>query len=140
MMAKGVPNSAIDKSAREAFQPITDEAVSLAKGHRQPRRPKGGHIDENIKFLRRKDSTRRVRNFVLGAVGKRKSILTWLEFGVAPHVQPIRLRGGIHPGHRPFPIMRPAYDAHSQEVTERFGREIWKYVAAMALTINKGRK
>lgn len=128
VLGRGLPSGAIDRSAVRASKPMLDEAITRAKAHRQPRRPKGGHIDENIKVARKKESTRTRRQFVFGAFGPRKSILRWLELGTLPHFQPRRFGGIFHPGARRFPIMRPAYDNHSDKTINRFGMEIWKEI------------
>lgn len=138
VLGRGLPNSAVDRSAKSAAKPMVDDAKMRARMHRQPKRPKGGHIDENLKFLRRKDSSKSKRGFVFGAIGRRKSILTWLEFGTRPHWQPRRFGGYMHPGARPFPVMRPAFDAHADKTIDRFGREIWKEVERMVFRVNRG--
>lgn len=140
-LGRGLPGSSIDGAMKSAANPMLTDVISRARKHRQPgRAPKGGHIDQNIKFFRRKQSSKRRRDYVLGATGKRKSILTWLEYGTRAHFQPRRFGGIMHPGARRFPILRPAYDGHHEEVPERFGREIWKHIALMAVALNKGRK
>lgn len=139
VLGRGMPASTIDRAATRASKPMVDDAVQRARSHRQPgRRPKGGHIDETIKFLRRKESSRKHRQFVFGATGPRKSILTWLEFGTLPHFQPRRFGGIFHPGARRFPVLRPAFDAHSDGVTENFGREYLKELTRMIGRLRKG--
>jgi hypothetical protein len=137
-LAKGIPAGVIDKAAAKAMKPMTDEAVSIARAHRQPGpRPKGGHLDEGIAFRKSKKQTSKKRSYALGAIGRARKILTLLEFGVAPHVQPIRLHGGVHPGHQAFPIMRPAYDSHSDEVPREFGVDIGQYLQSRISKMKK---
>lgn len=45
-----------------------------------------------------------------------------LEFGTAPHWQPMRQR--MHPGAMAFPHLRPAYDTTKVEVVKVLGREV----------------
>lgn len=136
-LGKGIPTSSIDRSMTNAAQPMVADAKERAKAHRQEKRPKGGHIDENLKLARKKDSSKSRRRFVLGAFGDRKSVLTWLEFGTSAHWQPRRFGGILHPGARPFPVMRPAFDAHSNDTIDRFGTEIWKEIERLVAKYGK---
>ncbi len=137
-LARGIPPSVIDRSATAAMKPMTDDAVAAARAHRQPgRRPNGGHLDEGIAFKKTKGGSRRNRSYVLGAMNRARNILHLLEFGVAPHVQPIRLKGGVHPGHQAFPIMRPAFDANSDGVAQTFGDGIIDYIESAASRMKK---
>lgn len=140
VLGRGLPSSTIDRAAVKSSAPMVADAVERAKKHRQQRRPKGGHIDENIKFLRRKTSTKKKRSFVFGATGKRKSILTWLEYGTAAHWQPRRFGGILHPGARRFPVLRPAFDSHADNINESFGREIISQIEALIRRLPKRRR
>jgi hypothetical protein len=54
-----------------------------------------------------------------------RKIAHLVEFGTAPHWQP-RWRGGwMHPGARPKPFIRPAYDAKAGDAVRIISREIW---------------
>lgn len=140
-LGRGLPGSAIDSAMRNSADPMLTDAVTRARTHRQPgRRPAGGHVDEGIVFRKAKRGSRRRREYVIGAVNRARYILHLLEWGTAAHWQPRRFGGIMHPGARPFPIMRPAYDTHSPKVPELFAREIWKHVALMAAGLNKRRK
>lgn len=139
VLGRGMPASTIDRAATRAAKPMVDEAVQRARAHRQPgTRPKHGHIDETIKFLRRKRSTKKHRQFVFGATGPRKSILTWLEYGTLPHFQPRRFGGILHPGARQFPILRPSFDTHADDINENFGREYIQELVRMIGRLKKG--
>lgn len=45
-----------------------------------------------------------------------------LEFGTAPHWQPLRQR--MHPGAQPFPHWRPAFETTKGQVVARLGRSL----------------
>lgn len=55
---------------------------------------------------------------VIGATGKAIPIAHLVEFGTAPHWQPNR--GVMHPGARPKPFLRPAFEEMKGEVVARF--------------------
>lgn len=140
-LGKGLPGTSIDSAMKSAADPMLTDAISRARIHRQPgRRPKGGHLDEGIVFRKKKGATRRRRDYVIGGIKRARYLMSFLEFGTAPHFQPRRFGGIMHPGARPFPFMRPAFDAHSDDITGRFGHEIWRHIALMAVAFNKGRK
>lgn len=46
-----------------------------------------------------------------------------VEFGTAPHWQPNRFGGIMHPGARPYPFMRPAHDETKDQVIETFAKD-----------------
>lgn len=47
-----------------------------------------------------------------------------VEFGTAPHWQPNRFGGTMHPGARAFPFMRPAYDMTKSQIVVRAGESL----------------
>lgn len=140
-LGKGLPVSAIDSSMTAASKPMLDEAVENARAHRQSgARPKGGHVDEGLVFRKRRESTSKRRNYVIGAVNRARYILHLLEFGTRPHWQPRRFGGIMHPGARPFPVIRPSYENHADKTIERFGKEIWRHVMMAVARNNKSPK
>jgi HK97 gp10 family phage protein len=48
-----------------------------------------------------------------------------VEFGTAPHWQPNRFGGIMHPGARAKPFMRPAYEANLDAIPRVYFSEIW---------------
>lgn len=58
----------------------------------------------------------------LGATGKAISIAHLVEFGTAPHWQPNR--GMMHPGARPKPFLRPAFEEMKGSVVAAFAQEL----------------
>lgn len=58
----------------------------------------------------------------LGATGKAISIAHLVEFGTAPHWQPNRHM--MHPGARPKPFLRPAFEEMKGTVIATFAQEL----------------
>jgi hypothetical protein len=52
-----------------------------------------------------------------------------VEYGSAPHWQPNRFGGVQHPGARPFPHMRPAFEEHRDNMAKIYFGEIWTAIA-----------
>lgn len=142
MLGQGLRPTDIDRAMAVASSPMTKEAKERARKHRQPgKRPKGGHLDEGIVFLRdRSKNSRRSREYVIGAINRARWLIHLVEFGTARHFQPRRFGGIWHPGARPFPFMRPAYDNNADDVLPLFGREIWKRVSEIAQSVPKRRR
>jgi len=55
-----------------------------------------------------------------------------VEFGTAPHFQPNRFGGIMHPGARPKPFMRPAFEENRAEIPKAYFQEIWTAIATKA--------
>lgn len=55
---------------------------------------------------------------------KHASVGHLVEFGTAPHWQPNRFGGTMHPGARPKPFMRPAYDMSKAQIVLRAGESL----------------
>lgn len=53
-----------------------------------------------------------------------------VEYGTAPHWQPNRFGGIMHPGARPFPFMRPALEVNRDDAVKAYFTEVWSAVAA----------
>lgn len=142
ILGQGLRATDLDRAMTAAANPMLTEAKAGARKHRQPgRRPKGGHLDEGIVFLRdRSRNTNKRREFMIGGINRARSILHLVEFGTSRHWQPRRFGGIWHPGARPFPFMRPAFDGNDVKVLPIFSNEIWKRVQQIAMTLPKGRR
>lgn len=68
------------------------------------------------------------RTSVIGATGKAIPIAHLVEFGTAPHWQPNR--HVMHPGARPKPFLRPAFEEMKGEVVAVFARELGSLLQA----------
>lgn len=55
---------------------------------------------------------------------KHASVGHLVEFGTAPHWQPNRFGGTMHPGAKPYPFMRPAYDMTKTQIVVRAGESL----------------
>ncbi|KMO34324.1 hypothetical protein [Methylobacterium aquaticum] len=55
---------------------------------------------------------------------KHWSVGVLVELGTAPHYQPNRNGGQWHPGARPSPFMRPAYEETKDEIVEEAARSL----------------
>lgn len=55
---------------------------------------------------------------------KHASVGHLVEFGTAPHWQPNRFGGTMHPGARAKPFMRPAYDMTKAQIVTRAGQSL----------------
>lgn len=70
-------------------------------------------------------------------------VAVYQEFGVSPHVAGGEFAGARHPGHRPQPFMRPAWDAEAKPTLERLktilASEIQKTAARAAKKAAKGK-
>ena len=127
----------VDKVATDALDPMLQETIAQARRRRQQgKAPKGGHLDQNVvvrKIREKSVGTKRVYWVTFRRRGRRIAHL--VEFGTAPHAQPAR--GILHPGARPYPFARPAYEAKKLETLRRVGPGLWAIIAA---TISKGGK
>lgn len=65
--------------------------------------------------------------------GKRHySVAVLVEFGTAPHWQPNRNGGTMHPGARAKPFMRPAFEETKQQIVDRAGRGLVRAILGNA--------
>jgi hypothetical protein len=55
-----------------------------------------------------------------------------VEYGTAPHWQPNRFGGIMHPGARPFPYMRPSFEANREDAPRIYFQEVWTAIARLA--------
>jgi HK97 gp10 family phage protein len=61
-----------------------------------------------------------------------------VEFGTAPHDEP---KAGIHhPGARPKPFLRPAYESRKDEAVQRFGQRFGPAVERQAAKLARKRQ
>lgn len=122
------PAKSLDSACVESLTPMRDETKANALRLRQHGTPKGGHLDQGVVIAKRQSSGSFYRVFWLSFKARARKIAHLVELGTAPHWQP-RWRGGwMHPGARPKPFMRPAYDAHRNTVPEIFGRKVWESI------------
>jgi HK97 gp10 family phage protein len=59
----------------------------------------------------------------------------FVEFGTAPHWQPNRFGGIMHPGARPKPFLRPAYEQHVTLVAQAYFLQMKQEIESAARRI-----
>lgn len=148
-LSQGIPVGQVDSAAKQSMKPMQDDAKARMRKNRNyagkypgfpDPRPGRTHVDQGIIFGREKSSTRTKRKFTLGGSGRARKLLHLLEFGTLPHFQQ-NFRGGFqHPGAKPKPVMTPAYEAHADEVEERFGRALWDVMSRKVLQLGRRRR
>lgn len=85
--------------------------------------PRGGHLDEGV-ASRRVYGSKKKRTWWTGMTKRARKLAHLVEFGTKPHFQK-RFRGGFnHPGARPSPFFRPAFESSKHEVLGRFSRRV----------------
>jgi hypothetical protein len=100
---------------QDALEPMKMLTEQNAMRHRQPFQPIGGHLDEGVVSVPVKENSSTTRTtWWVSFTGRARKIAHLLEFGTAPHAQP--RRGIMHPGARPFPFFRPAFES-TKDVT-----------------------
>ena len=119
------PTVAVRKKAREAaLQPILEEA--------QFRLQSNGSVITG-KLLRGLRITTLNRNETrFGQTGDHEPVAHLVEYGTSPHWQPNYRGGWMHPGARPYPFVRPAFESSKEEGVRIYANEIWKAIAAKA--------
>lgn len=130
-LAKLYDGRTMDEDLEFAAEPLRREAENNARPLRnyvgkypdffpQPTKaPIGGHLDEGVE-ARRVDAKGNKRREWWVAFSKRARKLAHLvEFGTAPHFQKNFRGGWMHPGARPRPFFRPAFDAKKNTVLDR---------------------
>lgn len=118
-----VGGKALDQNLMTSLKPMRDQTEVNARAHRQPHVPKGGHLDEGVVIAKRESRGSMFRVFWISFRKRARFIAHLVEYGTAPHAQPNR--GIIHPGARPFPFFRPAFEATKNEVVDAVGRNAW---------------
>jgi HK97 gp10 family phage protein len=118
-----VQGNEIDRIARASLAPMKDETAANAKRLRQASTKNGQHLDQSVVIAKKVSKGRAYREFWLSFKGRGARIAHLVEFGTAPHDQP--KRGIRHPGARPKPFARPAFESTKEETGEIFGRGVW---------------
>lgn len=98
--------------------------------------PKGGHLDQGVVSAKIK-GTSKVRVWWVALARRARYIGHLVEFGTAPHFQP-KFKGGFrHPGARPHPFFRPAFDSQSSNVLRVLGERAWLRISTAAFRTKK---
>jgi HK97 gp10 family phage protein len=120
-----VESTAIDNVLKEAIEPMRRETRANARALRDVENvaPKGGHLDQGIAVRKLKTLGRGERGWRLGFIRRARFIAHLVEFGTEPHDQP--QRGVKHPGSRPKPFFRPAFEANKQKALDIVKARSW---------------
>jgi HK97 gp10 family phage protein len=119
---------------------ITRMATVIRKEMRARAPKKTGFLRKNLAYKITKDN----RGGFIGTVGPKDKAYyaRFLEFGSAAHLIPgatkrrlkaLQIKGQIftqvqHPGTRPKPFLRPAYEATKMRAVEEAGQVMWKLI------------
>lgn len=111
---------------RQALEPMREETANNALQLRQAgTNPRGGHLDQGVVSVPAPEqpASRLRTTWWVSFARRARKIAHLVEFGTAPHAQP--RRGIMHPGARPKPFIRPAFDATKGEVMSSIGRGLY---------------
>lgn len=126
------PSRQLDLACRISLDPMRISTIENARRHRRAiRTPRGGHLDQGVVIARIEARGGTFRVFWLSFRRRARRIAHLVEFGTAPHWQPRRMR--MHPGARPFPFFRPAFEANKHIAAEIFGKSMWSVIRSTAL-------
>jgi HK97 gp10 family phage protein len=128
----------LDQALGEGLRPMRDRTAENARKLRQPHTPKGGHLDEGVVIVRREAKGNYYRTFWISFARRARKISHLVEFGTRPHAQP--RRGIMHPGARPKPFMRPAFESTKHQVVREVGVRIWYAMRDFTLAATKTRR
>lgn len=90
----------------------------------------GSHLYQSFRVRKATGRSRSTPEFRLGFVGRGRGVAHLVEFGTAPHYQP--RRRWRHPGARPFPFIRPAFDTHGPKAMDDMLRQLRDQVIRQA--------
>lgn len=123
----------LDRVMTASLEPLKSQTEENARPMRQPGRwqalgwgwspPVGGHLDQGVAIRKVAGRGAYYREFWTGFVKRARRIAHLVEFGTAPHYQP--KRGFLHPGARPYPFFRPAFEETKGKVVLTFGQQVW---------------
>lgn len=116
----------LDRNMRSALEPMKDRTVENAKQRRQPRQPKGGHLDQGVVVVQHKSMSPLHKEYWISFRKRARKIAHLVEYGTAPHAQP--RRGIMHPGARPYPFFRPAFETTKHQVVKELSQEVWRRI------------
>lgn len=98
--------------------------------------PKGGHLDQGVVSAKVSGSSKR-RVWWVSFAKRARYVAHLVEFGTAPHWQPRFKKGFHHPGARPHPFFRPAFDSQKGNVLKTLGERAWLRMSSAAFRTRK---
>ena len=130
LMAAAATPAARKRARKKALQPVIETAKQILRANGNVETAalvnKVG-VGDGRKENESLAGARRGRRGRFNRVSSRYQHL--VEFGTAPHYQPNRFGGFMHPGARPYPHMRPAFEQHKAGIAKAYFGEIWTTIA-----------
>lgn len=94
---------------------------------------KGGHLDEGLVIVKHLSRGQLFLEVWLTFSKRSRKIAHLVEFGTAPHWQPGR--GVMHPGAKPEPFARPAFEETKEDVAMAVGRFAWDRISGSLIGV-----
>lgn len=115
----------MDAVCKATLEPIRARTeINAAALRDTTHNPPGGHLDQGVVTAKIKSNpTSRV--FWVSFKRRARKIAHLVEFGTWPHWQPRRFGGMMHPGARPKPFFRPAFEAEKGPALNIFAAVTW---------------
>jgi hypothetical protein len=135
--AGNAPGKLIDVACQQGLEPMRLQTELNAMARRQPHTPKGGHLDEGVVVAKIQSKGQFFREYWISFTKRARKLAHLVEFGTAPHWQPNWRGGSLHPGARPYPFARPAFEAKKGGVADVMGRVFWAGIAATIRGVSK---
>lgn len=137
-----VGGASLRQNLTSALQPMKEATQDKARALRnyagkypgwpQPKEPrKGGHLDQGVVIAKHASRGPLHLEMWLTFSKRSRKIAHLVEYGTAPHFQPGL--GIMHPGARPHPFARPAFEETKNEVTDAVGQEVWRRISTSLL-------
>ncbi len=110
--------AALDPALRKGLTMIKQAAQDNLRQNAsvQAHTPPGVRLVNSMQIVKQSGRASAQPMFRLGFVGRGRHIAHFVEFGTKPHWQP--RRRSFHPGARPFPFLRPAFDTEGVAAME----------------------
>lgn len=141
---KGIPeltSRGLDKAVKDSLEPMRKQTSLNALRLRQPgTSPPGGHLDQGVVIQKVSGRGKVLRTFWVSLTKRARYLGHLVEWGTAPHFQPRRFGGILHPGARPKPFATPAYESTKDETVSTLSRATWGLIERAALTFGRRAK
>ncbi|MCW5697372.1 MAG: hypothetical protein KIS96_11660 [Bauldia sp.] len=111
--------AALDASMRKGLTIVRNQAKTNLVANRSVHRPV---LIKSFRTAKDAGRHRHQPRFRLGFVSGGRSIAHLVEFGTRPHYQP--RRGVMHPGARPKPFVRPAFDTQGPRAMDMILKDL----------------
>lgn len=137
----------LDAAIKDALDPLVGQTEANARsvrdyagkypGFPEPKTPRrGGHLDEGVQSRLIAGSATK-RTWWVAFARRARKLAHLVEFGTSPHFQPRFRRGYAHPGARPHPFFRPAFEARKHDVLATLRQRVEARLLAIAARLRK---